>query len=201
MSPRAGMTLLELMVGLAIMGSALAAGYGAFAGVADQRERAVKAMDAAAREALVRRTIVEWLRGARLTVDEGGPPFSGLDGTHGAGPDDELSFLTTAPTPAGSGEAMVRLFIDRDKETLEEGLVAVIGEWRGTGAERIELVPGATGLDARYLFGFRGHRWLPSWISTSVLPLGVELVVTGESPEAVPPLLRHPIRVAIGASR
>lgn len=201
MRPRGGMTLVELMVGLVIVGAALGAGYGAFAGVSDQRQRAVAAMDEAARDALVRRTLVEWLRGARLTVEQGGPPFVGVDGRRGDDPDDELSFLTTAPTSLGAGDALVRLYIDRDDDTAERGLVAVIGEWRGTRTERIELVPGATGLDARYLFGFRGRGWLPGWISSSILPLGVELVLTAPEEEAIPPLLRHPIRVATGPSR
>lgn len=198
---RAGMTLVELLVGLVVVGAALGSGYGAFAGVADQRERAVRSMDAAAREAIVRRTLVEWLRGARLTAEDGGPPFAGMDGVHGDLPNDELAFLTTAPTLAGVGDGFVRLFIDRDEETPERGLVSEVSEWRGTRVERVELVPGAVALEARYLFGFRGRRWLPSWISSSVLPLGVELTLTAAADDSLPRLLRQPILVATGVSR
>lgn len=201
MSPRSGMTILELLVGLVVMGAALGAGYGAFVGVADQRERAVEAMDTASREALVRRTLVEWLRGVRLSSEEGAAPFAGIDGIHADRPDDEIAFLTTAPTLAGVGDGFVRLFIDRDEETAERGLVAEVGEWRGARIERIELVPEAVALDVRYLFGFRNRTWLPSWISSSVLPLGVELRLDGVPDAPLPRLLRHPILVATGRSR
>ncbi|MFW5947893.1 MAG: prepilin-type N-terminal cleavage/methylation domain-containing protein [Gemmatimonadota bacterium] len=201
MSARPGMTLLELLIGLVVVGAALAAGYGALASVADHRERAVRTMERAAREALVRRTLVEWLRGARLTVDNGGPPFAGMDAVLDGVPDDELAFLTSAPTLAGVGDGVVRLFIDRDEETPERGLVAELSEWRGTRRERVELVPGAVSLDARYLFGVRGRRWIPGWITSSVLPLGVELRLAAAPGDTLPRLLAQPIVVATGRSR
>lgn len=200
MIPRAGMTLVELLVGLVVVGAALGAGYGALAGVTDQRERAVRSMDEAAREALVRRTVLEWLRGARLTVDQGGPPFVGLDGVDTDLPDDEMTFLTNAPAIAGAGDVQVRLLIDRDTETPERGLVAVLTEWRGSRVERLELAPTVEGLDVRYLYGFRERRWLPSFVSSSVLPLGVEMTLVA-GPDSLPPLLRLPILAAIGGSR
>lgn len=201
MRQRAGMTLLELMIGLVIMAAALSAGYGAFTGVADQRARAAEAMQAAAGAAQVRRTVVEWLQSARLTTREGGPAFIGLDRTRAGRPDDELSFLTSASWPGDGGDQVIRLSIDRAAETPERGLVAQVSEWPGLGSERIELVPGATGLDIVYLAELRDRQWLPSWISSSGLPLGVRIVLEGSGPDVLPPLLQLPILVAVGESR
>lgn len=201
MNAPAGLTLVELLVGLVIMGAALGAGYGAFAGLTDHRQRAVLAMDEAAREALVRQVLMEWLRGARLNGEENGPPFMGLDGFDGDVPDDEISFLTTAPTLPGAGDGFVRIFVDRDPMTKERGLVAEMSEWRGSRVERLELVPAALGMNARYLYGFRARRWLSSWISSSEIPLGVEIRLQAAPGDSLPRLLRRPLRVVTGADR
>lgn len=199
---RPGMTLLELVVGLAIVGMATSAGYAAFVTAADQRERAAEALAEARQDAAVRQLLVDWLRGARLTVEQAGPSFTGLDGTHDGWPDDELRFLTTVPAAPDAGEAIIRLYIDRDEATPERGLVADVAEWRGTTRRRVELAPAATGLGIRYLTGVSGAtRWLPSWISTSVLPRGVELMVEAEAPDSLPTLLRRPVLVALAGAR
>ncbi|HUG39514.1 MAG TPA: prepilin-type N-terminal cleavage/methylation domain-containing protein [Longimicrobiales bacterium] len=203
MTGRAGLTLLELLVALAIMGAALAGGRAAFAGVADHRERAVRRMDEAAREALVRRAITEWLRGARVAGRDG-PAFQGLDGVNGDDPDDELSFLTTSSPLADGGDALVRLHIDRDVATPERGLVAVVATWPRAPldpVERVELAPGAAGLHLRYLSSLGDRRWLPGWVSATNLPLGIELTITAADPDSIAPLLRLPILAAIGAAR
>jgi hypothetical protein len=41
--------------------------------------------------------------------------------------------------------------------------------------------------------GDRG--WLPSWVSSTIIPSGVEIRLAGDS---LPPLLRLPLMVAIG---
>jgi hypothetical protein len=195
------MTLLELMVGLAVTGLVLAAGYAALASMADHRQRAAQALDESARAASIRRTLAGWLAGARLTPEGTGPEFRGVDGVDGGHDDDELSFLTTAAAAPGGGEPAVRLFVDRDPETAERGLVAELGGWRGAARERVELAPSARGLDVRYLSGISLEPvWLPSWISSSVLPRAVEMRVDAD-PDSLPPLLRLPILVALGDAR
>jgi len=199
---RAGMTLLELLVGLTITGMALAAGYGALATTLDQRERAVRATEGVEAAARVRRTLIAWVAGARLEPDASGPEFQGIDAEEGAWPDDELSFLTSASTPLGPARTVVRLGIDHDPRTPERGLVADLREWRGTRAQRVELIPQARGLELRFLSGtHREQSWLDSWISTSILPAGVELRVRAEEPDSVPPLLRLPVVVPLGGAR
>lgn len=199
---RSGMTLIELLVGLAITGMILAAGYGAFAAAVDHRHRAAGAAEDVVRAAAIRATLVSWLAGARLTADEGGPEFRGIDGVQGSHDDDDLSFLTTAPTSLGPAHTLVRLYIDRDNDTPERGLTAEMVEWRGTRAERVELIPQATALDIRYLSSVPGDRyWAPSWISRTVLPAGVEVSIRADAEEEIPPLLRLPVLAVLAGAR
>lgn len=194
------MTLVELMVGLAVAGMALAAGVAAVRSVADYRVRAAQVTARVEHEAAVRRRLVEWLAGARLSPGEGGPEFRGISGVRAGGGDDELTFVTRTEAAPVQGFAQVRLYVDRDPATPQRGLVAAVTEWRGTGPEqRLELVPAATGLRARYLSALSAQPvWLASWISSSILPRAVELRVEAPAADSVPPLLRVPVLVSLG---
>jgi hypothetical protein len=194
------MTLLELVVGLTVTGVTVSAGYAAFSSMMDHRSAAQDRLDQVARAAEARSTLIGWLEGARLTPDQNGPQFRGLDGVYQGEPDDDLSFLTASPGSTRSGEAVVRLFIDRDSLTPERGLTA---ELHSSGAaELIEIEPGAAGLDFRYSTSALGQiEWLPSWISSTVLPLAVEATLTAEQGDSLPALLRLPIVVPLGNGR
>ena len=168
---RRGMTLLELIVGLTVTALVLTAGFAAATAIGDGRGQLEAAMDAVARQASARAEIISWVSGATLLADEGGPQFRGLDGVRQDAPDDQLTFLTTSPTPLGTGNVIVRLYVDRDDATPERGLTAAFAEWRGTATTRIELDPRVQGLDIRYLSSFQFRSgWLPSWISSTLLP-------------------------------
>lgn len=194
-----GMTLMELVVGLVITGLVVTTGYAAFASVVDHRQRADEATAALARAATVRHTLTSWLAGARLSAEAMSLEFRGLDGVHEGWPDDELVFLTTSPTPLGVSHTLVRLYIDREDETPERGLAAELVEWRGAQTLRLEIDPHVAGLDLRFVTGLRGERrWLPSWISTTLLPAGIEMTLIPEPESELAPLLRLPILVSLG---
>jgi hypothetical protein len=165
--------------------------------VSDHSRRAAESADAVARAAEVRRQVEGWLTSARVTIEEGGPQFQGIDGRTASGEDDDVvSVLTTGETPLGSGDVIVTLRIDRDSATAERGLVAEFRDWRGQRRAALELEPHATALDARYRSALAEHGvWLPSWVSSSVLPRGIELRIEGDS---VPPLLRLPVVAVMG---
>jgi hypothetical protein len=193
------MTLVELVVGLTITGIAMTAGYAALASILDHRSAAEEHIDAVSHAAARRTALRAWLEGARLIVDQDGPPFRGLDGTFHDLPDDELVFLTTADTPAKGAETVVRLFIDRDTLTPERGLTAELSTWHSLERERVEIEPHAGGLDLRYTTRMLGRsEWLPSWISSTVLPAGVELTLRASEGDTLPPLLELPITAPIG---
>lgn len=196
---RRGLTLIELLVALSITGLVMSAGYAALSTMVDHRTRVMAATDAVATGAEKRRMVVDWLRGARLNI-EGDANFEGLPGETEDRPDDALTFVTNMPTPISSDETVVRLYIDRDEKTPENGLTAALSDRRGGATHRIEIDPRITGLQIRYLSGIFGKRaWLESWVSTTVLPSAVRLVASSETPDSVPSLLRPAIVVPLGS--
>lgn len=202
MRPRFGMTLIELLVALTVTGLVIGAGYAAFAAIAD-RKQAIDAMtEDAVRAASVRVTLSDWLAGARLDIQSDQEIFRGLDGVADDLPDDQLTFLTAARTPLGERETVIRLLIDRDDATPEQGLVAELWDRRRSAARRVELLPAASSLDLHYLSGMLGdRRWLPSWISSSVMPVGIQATVGAAPPDTLPPLFRLPIVVSFANGR
>lgn len=199
MSPwrsRSGLTLIELLVSLTITGALLSAGYGAFGLVLDREAAARRMLDEASRAAAEREQLRRWIEGASLP-EQGGPAFAGLDATHERLPDDALTLITTARTELETPQTVIHLFIDRDERTPERGLVARLASWPGAERRAVEVDPGVTGLDIRYYSVPLGDRgWLPSWVSSTLLPSGIEVRLSGDS---LPPLLRLPILVPIGA--
>ncbi len=192
------MTLLELIVGITVTGIAVSAGLAAVAALADRRRQMEDAGTETARGAAQRAEIVAWLSGARLTAEEGGPNFSGLDGLDDQTPMDEVSFLTTSSTPLGAGETIIRLYVDRDTTTRERGLVAAFQEWPGQGRARLQLDSTVGGMDIRYLSGLIGPRgWLPSWISSTLLPAAAEIRLIAKPGTTLPPLLQMPILIPL----
>lgn len=195
---RRGVTLLELIVGLTITALVLTAGFASVAAIGDRRGQLEAVMDAVAHDANARAELIAWVAGASLLAEEGGPQFRGLDGVRGNTPDDQLTFLTTSHTPLGSGYVLVRLYVDRSEATPERGLTAAFAEWRGTTTTRVEIDPRVQGLDIRYLSSIQFRQgWLPSWISSTLMPAGVELRPLPAMGDTLPPLLRLPILVPL----
>lgn len=202
MIARPGMTLLELVIALAVAAMAMAAGYSALASMVDHRARVAHATDAVIRGAAERWMLESWLTGARLTP-EGSIAFRGLDGeTLDHLSDDELTFLTTAPTPLGASETVVHLVVERDSVPSRRGLIADLTEWNGLGARRVIIDSAVAGLSLRYITGVLGQRQaVPSWISSSVLPAGVVMTLTPTQGDSLPSALGLPIAVPLRGGR
>lgn len=199
MTCRRGLTLIELLVALTITGLVMGSGYSALSVMVDHRTRVMEATDAVASAAAKRRMLTGWLRGARLAI-EGDAMFEGLPGTDDDRPDDAMTFVTNAPTPLGTSETVVRVYIDRDDKTPERGLTVRLADRTGEVSRRIEVDHRATGLEIRYLSGLFGKRaWLESWVSTTVLPSAVRLTASSEQPDSLPSLLRPAIVVPLGS--
>jgi prepilin-type N-terminal cleavage/methylation domain-containing protein len=194
------MTLLELIVAITISAIAMTAGYAAFATIIDRRKQVTEATGEIARSAAARRSLEDWLSGAHLTLEDNGPSFRGVDGERERLPDDEITFLTNAPTPLGASETIVRLYVVHDTAASDRGLVAELSAWEGSdgATEHLVIDRHVVSLNAEYLSGLIGARkWLPSWISSSVLPAGVRLSLGAARGDTLAPLLGLPVVVAI----
>lgn len=199
---RRGVTLIELVVGLTIAAMVLSAAYAGLATALDRREIATAAVRADLAATAVRATLRSWLESARVPAESSEPLFSGGDGSHEGLADDRLSFITSASTPLGSALTSVVLYVDRDPETPERGLVAVLVDWLGTRRSRVELVPDVSAFDVRYRSALlTGRPWHPSWISTTLMPAGVEIAMSGDAARPPHPILLYPLRVALPGGR
>lgn len=200
MNDRAGFTLLELIIGITIAGMAVATGYSALATMMDRQHLAQARLTQAIVSSNTRSTLRAWLGGGRLMVDEGGPSFTGIDGNESGRSNDVLTLLTGADTPMGY-DVMLKLYVDRDPETPDSGLVASFEHWRGSERRTLVVDDRVTSLDIRYhspglAIGENG--WVPSWISRTVLPRAMEVALSGDS---LPPLLRLPMLIPLEAVR
>ena len=202
---RIGMTLIELIVALTITGLALGSGYSAYATLADRRIIADRRVDVVARAAALRSTLSAWLAGAHLTVEQDDIVFRSVGGTRrsptGQVADNDLTFFTSASTPVGNHGTIVRLFVDHDSIG-EGGLIAELSEWRGHRRARIQLDSVVAGLDVALVSGVLGTRsWLPSWVSSTILPAGARMTLSARPGDSLAPLLRLPITVSLENGR
>lgn len=203
---RRALTAIELVVALAVTGLAGAIGAATLGLLADNGRRLHARNDPTERAAAVRRTIVSWLEGARVSLSSSGAGASGsfqvLDLSRRGRATDELLFQTTATTPLGSGETLVRLYVDNDDRTLERGLIAELSGTAGTQPLRMELDTDVAEMEVRCLTDLLGsRRWIASWMSSSLLPLGIELTLRPAPRGALHPLLHLPILVAMEGGR
>lgn len=202
---RAGMTLIELIVALTITGLAVGSGYSAYATLADRRVVADHQADVIARTAAIRSTLAAWIAGARLTVEEDDIVFRSVGGTRrslGSDlPDADLTFFTSARTPVGNHGTIVHLFVNHDS-TSGNGLIAELREWSGERHSRIQIDSTVGGIDIALLSTVLGTRsWLPSWVSSTILPAGARVTLLPNPGDSLLPLLRLPITVSLENGR
>jgi prepilin-type N-terminal cleavage/methylation domain-containing protein len=201
MSPlrvRRGLTLVELLVAITLLGIASSAGYGAFAMLVDRRDALLVESEHQRHAAATRALLAEWIAHAQLDPLRPGTTFQGVDGTAENDPADELTFLTSAPTPLETPRALVTLRIDRASGGPPR-LVAVVREWNGTRSMTLGLVDEVQGFDVHYVQ--LGESRLSSWISGSVLPRGVILRLNFAASSERGSLLALPLHVVIGSAR
>jgi prepilin-type N-terminal cleavage/methylation domain-containing protein len=195
---RAGFTLVEVVVGVAVGGVVLTAGFAALAAIRDHSVGAREATTIALEGATARATLSEWLATAQLQSTELAVRFEGLDATESDLEWDELSFPMRAQSPLRTPITHVRLFIDTDPETPERGLVAALVGLRGEEPRPVELIPDAIGLQIRYLPASDVPvDWAESWLDQPQLPRAVEVTLVDAHEAPLPPLLKLPIRVAL----
>ena len=203
MARQSGFTLIEVLVGLTVAALALSAGFATLAFLSDQEEPVDAVSAVALRGATTRSLLIGWLSEARLEAYRRGPVFQGYDVEERGVPSDVLDFPTRARTPLGVGTSIVHLFIDRDEQTPERGLVAELSERASDEPRVVELVPEAGALEISYLMAIEGTtgEWVPSWLDSERLPKAIRLTLTATARDTLPSLLRYPILVALETTR
>ena len=196
------MTLVELAVGMVVTGLVMAMGYGAFAGIVDRRASVREATIEIERAAALRETLHGWLAAGRVLVQQGGAPRAG----GGVGADavaDEIIVSTYAPSPAAAPTVLLRLFVDDDDATDEEGLVVQFQENVEDSLRTRELEPRVQGLRVEYL-DRRTQRWIPAAEVATIQPVALRLTllggadVTGAETDTLPALLQLPFVQVMG---
>jgi prepilin-type N-terminal cleavage/methylation domain-containing protein len=142
---RRGMTLMELVIGLAITGMMAAAGAGAFSSIIAHRRIIRDASVDTERAAAFREMLETWINAGTVQIQRGGGPRGLTRGVGAALPTgggrggggitsntaavsaataigDEITFSTTALNPAFTANVRIRLYIDGDDNTPERGL-------------------------------------------------------------------------------
>ncbi len=205
---RSGMTLLELVVGVVITGLTAAAGAAAFGSIVDRRQTVVSATIEVERAAALREMLRGWIAAGTVQVQVRG----GLRGRVGARAGvraiamrvdaenaltsavttgDELRFTTSALTPAVAPNASVRLYVDGDANTPEEGLTIEYQVTPQAPLQRRELDRSITQMTVEYL-DQTTNRWVPETEAAAVRRIAVRLTFASEQ-VAMHPLLQMPL--------
>lgn len=222
MRARAGMTLLELVIALAILAILVAVGGEAFATVIDREKTIRAASTETERAAALRDMLRQWIAQGDVQVQQGGGPrgmavavnagrsaasaFRTAPGgaavaqgvTAAASTGNELTVVTSAPNPLMAPQARIRIFVDADDNTPERGLTIEYQATTQTPLMRRQLDPNVGDLDIEF-FDQRAGRWLASTeAATGGQLVAVRITMVPADGATLPPLLLQPLTYVFG---
>ena len=213
---RAGMTLMELVIGLVITGIMAATGVSAFGSIIDHRQVIREASASTERAAALRETIRSWVANGTPRIRLGGGPrgltrataqaggrntFGGMNVasvTPAQGLGDDFSVTTSDITPALTPNLTIRLYIDVDANTPEKGLTMEYQPNPQSPLLRTMLDSTIDTLRVEYLDG-RTHRWFDaSQAATLGGMTAIRLTMIPHDTVSSSPLIRLPILLTRG---
>jgi len=217
MRRRSGMTLMELVVALVIVGIMAAAGVGAFQSIIDHRKIVRDAGVSTERAAALRDEIRDWLAAGSIQFQAGGGPNAGALGgrqtiaqssvagttmnsaanTAAQGSSDQLIFTTSAPNPAMQSDVRMRLYVDIDPNTPEHGLSVEYQTNQATPLVRKMLDSTVDSLVVEFL-DRTTNRWFDASQASTIRPRAARITLMATQTKAVSRLLPLPILVPIG---
>jgi prepilin-type N-terminal cleavage/methylation domain-containing protein len=222
MSARRGMTLMELVIGLAITGMMAAAGAGAFSSIIEHRRTIRDASVDTERAAAFREMLETWINAGTIQIQQGGGPRGLTRGVGAALPTgggggrggmtsnsaavsaaaaigDELTFATSALNPAFTANVRIRLYIDGDNNTPERGLTMEYQPNLQQPLVRRMLDSTIDTLKVEYLDP-RTDRWVrASEAATIATQTAVRVTLLPGEKHTIPPILQVPMIFMIGA--
>lgn len=219
---RAGMTLMELVIALALVAILVTAGGAAFGQIIDRQETMRTASTEMERAAALRETIRQWILQGEIQVQRGGGPagtrssvtmgragttvsvFRGAQAaptaqgvTAATSTGNEFSVVTNAPNPLMAPNVRIRIFVDADDNTPEQGLTIEYQASARTPLMRRELDPTVGDLVVEF-FDRRMGRWIPSTEAATGQLIAVRLSMVPAEGVAMPRLLELPVTIVFG---
>jgi hypothetical protein len=201
------MTLIELLVGIVVTAIATTAGYAAFSSIVENRRSAGDVLRELQSAASTRNLLASWFEAGRVLRDTGTamPRVTGIGATE---PDDILRLVTTAPTPLGSQQTQIYMYIDRDPFTPEEGLVAeftalnqpVDSVLMVVVSKKMEISRQIMGLEV-LLLDQATRLWVSPTDGATNTPIGLLVQLHPAWNDSLPPLLRLPFVYPMGTTR
>jgi prepilin-type N-terminal cleavage/methylation domain-containing protein len=195
---RAGFTLIELVVGLALTALAATVVAGSVRAAVDARERQATAGEAEHRARVTRAFVREAVRGL-ATERAGLGDLVVLTPGAETGGSDRLVFATRGGSTFGWDAELkaVELLVDRDAATPHTGLVArVLRIQAGVPVEdTLTLLPQVSRLRVRLLDG--EGIWHGEWPDRTAAPAAMELEFEAEEGSGEDRLLALPLRVRV----
>jgi type II secretory pathway pseudopilin PulG len=209
---RRAMTLMELTVTLTITALVTAAGAAALTTIIDERRIISESNLPIERAAALRDMIRSWITAGTIqvstsTITNNGtstttirpitsatsPGGTGLTAAVATG--DEVSFATNALTPGTGPSTRVRMFIDGDPNTVEEGLTIEYQARANSPLARKQLEPMIGGMIVEY-FDNRTKQWFGASQVATIQPIAVRITFQSYDESnpayALSPLLRVP---------
>lgn len=219
MRVRAGMTLMELVIGITITGLMALVGAGAFTSIIDHRKLIRESTVATERAAALRDMLRTWIVSGQVQIQQGGGP-RGLTrlavGTTSAqmtteaslrrnplaaaaaqAAGDELVFTTNALTPSMLPNVRIRLYIDADANTPETGLAMEYQPNTQTPLVRRGLDPSIGTLVVEFL-DRRTGRWFRATEAATIQSRAVRVTLLPAEGDTLPALLQVPMIFPIG---
>lgn len=214
---RRGMTLMELVIGLAITGMMATAGAAAFTSIVDHRETVRKANAATERAAALREMIRLWIMNGNVRIDIGGGPRgltraaqatrvtmrtgnTVVDLTPAKNSGDQVTIVTSAINPSLMPNMAIRLYIDVDDNTPEKGLTMEYQPNPQSSLTRRMLDSTINALTLEYLDG-RTQRWTESSQAATLGSVrATRISFTSSDTTVATRLLSIPITIATSAA-
>lgn len=221
---RRGATLIELVIALVITGFMAAAGSAALGAIVDHRRVILESTVEMERAAALRETLRNWIVSGTVQIQSGGVPRGGRGGgaalttaslnsssassggaavSAAASTGDELTVMTTAPTPLMAPLVRVRIFVDGDDATPEQGLTVEYQAF-GTGTpgplQRVQLDTAVAILHVEFL-DQRTARWIKASEGATTTITAVRLWLQPSDTGTLAGILQVPMVFRIGANQ